>query len=275
MKRNSIIVAVCSALLLTACQKPTTYRPELSASEIRAEQIEQQRMVDAIKARGGAPKKRKTKVAMEKQFERVAKRIEKAGAEVCRDLGLPQRNVPCYYRFSIKEDEVLNAYADGKNVVVNTGMMNFLENDDELATILGHELAHNMMGHVEASGTNQMAGAFVGILIDSIAASQGVSTGGAFGSLGRSVGHLTYSVDFEEEADYVGLFIMSRAGYDADKAPDVWRRMSIESPNSIYNSTTHPSNAARYVALKKTIREIEYKRQKRLALLPEFQKIEE
>lgn len=261
--------------LLSACQAPVTSRPGLSSDEISAEEAAQQQMVDDIKAQGGSPKNWHSKPGMRKQFERVGTRIEQAGADVCRELGLPQQGRSCYYHFGIKENDDLNAYADGEKVVLYTGMLHFLQDDEEVAAIMGHELAHNLMAHPEAGKTNTVAGAMVGLLIDGIAATQGVSTQGEFMKTGADVGRLSYSVSFEEEADYVGLYIAARAGYDVSKAPAVWRRMSIENPNAIYNAKTHPSNAARYVALHKTIKEINYKRSNGMPLLPELAKLEE
>ncbi|MGE3714757.1 MAG: M48 family metallopeptidase, partial [Alphaproteobacteria bacterium] len=188
---------------------------------------------------------------------------------------LPAQGSSCYYHFDIEYDDKLNAYADGKKIVFYSGMLRFLDGDDEIAAVMGHELAHNLMGHVDASSTNRMTGAFIGLLIDAAVASQGISTGGTFGDVGQTVGHLSYSVDFEEEADYIGLYVAALAGFDITKAPNVWRRMSLEDPDGIYSSTTHPSNAARYVALNKTIYEINSKRARKQPLLPERAKLEE
>ncbi|MFO0389813.1 MAG: M48 family metallopeptidase [Alphaproteobacteria bacterium] len=271
MSRFSKIFVLSALILLAACQAPTTYRPELTPEEIRAEQQAQQQMVDEISAQGGSKKNWKGKPDMRKQFERVASKIEEAGAEICREMGVPQQGGECYYHFRIKqEDDVINAYADGENIVVNTAMLKFLQSDDELAAILGHEFAHNLMGHVDAGMKNTMAGAFVGLLLDAAAASQGINTQGGFTQSGADMGRLTYSVEFEEEADYVGLYVASRAGYDVNKMPMVWRRMSIENPDAIYNARTHPSNAARFVALQKTIDEINYKRKHKVAMLPDI-----
>src|SRR5688572_20482797 len=79
----------CVFLLLTACQSSTTYRPELNDDEIRAEEAIQQQMLDELQARGGTPKRWKDQPGMRKQFERVAERIEKAGADICREMGVP------------------------------------------------------------------------------------------------------------------------------------------------------------------------------------------
>ncbi len=266
---RATLLLITSLLLLTACQKPTTYRPALTPEEVRAEEAAQQQMVDEVNAKGGSKKNWKGKPDMRKQFERVASKIEEAGADVCRELGLPDKGRKCYYYFDIKQEDIPNAYADGENVVVTSGMMRFLENDDELAVIIGHELAHNFMEHLEANNTNRMAGALVGLILDAAAASQGINTQGGFTQSGADMGHLTYSAEFESEADYIGLYIAARGGYNIKSAPGLWRRMSLENPDAIYNARTHPSNASRYVALKKTIDEIDYKRKHRVALLPD------
>lgn len=263
------LLTALSFLMLTACVQPTTYTPEVTQEELAAEEIHQQQMADQIKAQGGAPKKWKQVPGMRKQLTRVAERIEAAGADMCRELGI-QNDRDCYYYFTYKQDPALNAYADGEKVVVFTGMMNFVESDEELALILSHELAHNMLGHPESGGMNAMAGSLLGSLVDIMASSQGVNTQGAFSQIGGNAGVLTYSKDFEAEADYVGLYIMARAGYDIRSAPNLWRRMSLADPNGIYANTSHPSNPARTIALNKAVSEIEYKKKNGIILLPDF-----
>lgn len=264
--KNIIFFMLCSCLV--ACQAPTSYAPELSPEEIKAEQVSQQLMVDEINARGGQPKAWKNRKNMRKQFETVGERIEKAGAEIC--VGLHLQKNGCRYYFQLTPDWEINARADGKNIIVNTGMMRFVESDDELAAVMAHEFAHNLMGHMEAQKKNATFGKILGLAVDAIADSQGLNTGGEMTKAGTEIGVLTYSVDFEKEADYVGLYVLARAGYDVKSAPNLWRRMSIEDPEGIYGSETHPSNPERFVALQKAIHEIDYKRKHRLSLLPDF-----
>jgi predicted Zn-dependent protease len=244
------------------------FTPQLSKEEIKAEEMSQQRMVDEINARGGKPKAWRNHKNMRKQFESVGERIEKAGAEICRELHLQQNG--CYYYFEMNRSDELNSRADGKNIIIYTGMMRFVENDDELATVMSHEFSHNLMGHVVAQKKNATLGMLLGAAVDAAAASQGISTYGEITQAGSEIGVLKYSVDFEKEADYVGLYVMARAGYDIKRAPVFWRRMSIENPKEIYASVTHPSNAERFVALQKAVAEIEFKRRQHLPLLPDF-----
>jgi predicted Zn-dependent protease len=252
----------------TACQAPKSYTPELSPEEVQSEELNQQLMVDGINARGGQPKAWKNRKNMRKQFETVGERIEKAGAEIC--VGLHLQKNGCYYYFRLVRDQEINAMSDGKNIVIYTGMMRFVESDDDLAVVMAHEFAHNFMGHQKAQENNATFGKLVGLAADAIADSQGLNTNGEFGKAGTEIGALSYSISFEQEADYIGIYVMARAGYDITKAAKLRRRMSIENPENIYNAVTHPSNAARFVALQKATKEIDYKRKNHIPLLPDF-----
>lgn len=259
-------MAVCG--IITSCQAPTSYSPELTKQEIHNEEISQQRMVDEIQARGGKPKAWKNRKNMRKQFESVGERIEKAGAEICVEAHLQKNG--CYYYFKTNQNDEINSQADGKNIIIFTGMMRFVESDDELAAIMAHEFAHNLMGHVNAQNKNATFGKILGFAVDAIADSQGLDTDGEITKAGAEIGALSYSVDFEKEADYIGIYVLARAGYDIKSAANLWRRMSIEDPEGIYNSVTHPSNSARFVALQKAIYEINYKRKHQVPLIPDF-----
>lgn len=270
MSRLSAIVALSTLMLLSACQKPVTYAPQLSKEELAAEEAHQQQIVDEAAKKGGAPRPWRKRTGVTKQFERVADKIDKAGAEMCQEMGLPEQGKRCYYYFRLAQDTDLNAHADGENVVMYSGIMHFLEDDDEVAIIMGHELAHNMMGHIDARKDNLVAGALIGAVIDAAAASQGIYSGGDWTRTGAEMGAYSYSVEFEQEADYVGMYIAARAGYDISKAPDVWRRMSVENPKNLFRDTTHPSKPKRAATLQKTIDEIEYKHKHKVAMLPDI-----
>ena len=161
----------------------------------------------------------------------------------------------CSYPINVATgDDSLNAFADGKQIVITKGMMRFVENDDELALIIGHELAHNNMGHIRAKTTNFWLGTILDVLV---AGTTGIDTGSAFGNMAAS----SNSQEFESEADFVGLYFAARAGYDLENAPDFWRRMAVEHPSSVKGSylSTHPSSPHRYVFLEETVEEIQNK----------------
>ncbi len=168
----------------------------------------------------------------------------------------------CDYPAIVIMDNTLNAFADGKAVYVTKGMMRFTESDDELALVVGHELAHNTMQHISAKKKNYWFGA----IFDVIAAGYGIDTQGLFGQLGVHA----YSQDFESEADYVGLYHVARGGYDISEAPMFWRRMAAEHPDNIKGSygSTHPSSSQRFVHLENTVKEILTKQGAGEPLLP-------
>jgi membrane-associated protease RseP (regulator of RpoE activity) len=171
----------------------------------------------------------------------------------------------CDFPAFLVMNEQLNAFADGKAIAIYRGMLRFA-NDQELALVIGHELAHNFMGHIEAAQRNNLLGTIAEIL----AAGKGVPTQGA---LGAAIA-LAYSPAFEAEADYVGLYVLANAGIDIKDAPKFWRRMAAASPQGISQRgliASHPATAARFVAMEKAVQEIEAKRAAGQALVPNLQ----
>ena len=170
----------------------------------------------------------------------------------------------CAYGYGIDPKEIVNASADGKSVQITSGMMRFAETDEELATVVGHELAHNLMGHIDSKRGNIA----LGFLVDLLFAGFGVNTGGVFSDMAGQ----SYSQEFETEADYVGLYLMARAGYDIAGSPNFWRRMGVRNPGSIRtnHAASHPSAPYRFVSLDKTVEEIERKKAAGLPLRPEM-----
>ena len=169
----------------------------------------------------------------------------------------------CSYPVLLGDGDEVNAYADGKQVVVQRGMMRFATSDTELALVISHEIAHNSMSHVRAKMTNYALGTVVDIAAQILL---GIPTQGLFGKLAGNA----YSQGFESEADYVGLYIMAQSGGDIDNAPQFWRRMATLSPNAIKSShlASHPATPERFVALEETVKEIKAKKAAGKPLVP-------
>ena len=158
----------------------------------------------------------------------------------------------CSYPVVVTQDDTVNAYADGDAIYITTGMLRFVENDQELATVIGHELAHNAMGHMTSKTVNRAVGTFFDIL----AAAYGVNTQGAFGNATGQA----FSKEFESEADYVGVYAMALGGVDTSQSANFWRRMGAEMGGikSTYGAS-HPGSTDRYIAIDRTAAEVNEK----------------
>ncbi len=165
-----------------------------------------------------------------------------------------------------------NAFTDYTKIVIQTGILRSTRTEADLAVIVGHELAHNTMGHYHKKRMNGLVGAFSGSVIDGGFLLGGISTGGAFSGYLETAGMNAFSVAFELEADYVGSYYAARAGYDVSGAEEVWQRMSLENPSSIRKDPTHPTTPVRYLQMRKVIAEIAEKKAKNLPLTPDLKK---
>lgn len=267
-------VAACAGLiLLSACAKPTAMTPRISQAEVAQERAQQEEIVKA----SASPQQDYGKVTYSKdeiltltsRLRGIVEKLAPEATKLCRELRGPDTNCDMRVVVSAK-DKGLNAHADGTQININPAMIDFAKNDSHLAFVLAHEYSHHIMGHVQATQQNVMGGALLGTLVDVLAASQGANTQGQFGQLGAQAALLSYSPEFEHEADYIGLYILARAGYDYAHAPDFWREMSRNNHDGIYNRTTHPTTPERFVMMNKTIQEINTKKAAHQRLLPNF-----
>jgi beta-barrel assembly-enhancing protease len=178
----------------------------------------------------------------------------------------------CNYEVVLLNNDVKNAYADGKNIVIYKGMMDFFKTDEEIALVLSHELAHNSMKHIDAKKKNVIVGSIFGLLLDVAAATAGVNTNGEFSKAGGGIAGNAYSVEFEQEADYVGLYYMAIAGYPINESAGFWRRMAISDSKAITAKTSHPTTPERFLAIEETVKEINLKVAEGRELKPELKK---
>ena len=148
----------------------------------------------------------------------------------------------CDYGVALKMSGAVNAYANGKSIVVTTAMMDFAASDDELALVVGHELAHNTMKHIRKAIWNAVVSGFA----------------------------TRTTRPFESEADYVGLYYMARAGYTLDGVEDFWRRLGVQNPKSIVRAKTHPVTPERLLAIHMAAEEIKTKQAAGEELVPNY-----
>ena len=154
-------------------------------------------------------------------------------------------------------DKAVNAWCmPGGKIAVYTGLIDQLDvTDDELAAVMGHEIAHALREH-----GREKAGQSAGMGV--AAAVGGLLIGSYFGidpDLGQSalstIGELAYmrpnSRGMEQEADRIGVELAARAGYDPNAAISLWQKMAKVSDGGVPQwLSTHPSHDSRIADLR-------------------------
>jgi len=164
----------------------------------------------------------------------------------------------------------MNAFTDGNKIVVSSAIVGVARTDAQLAVIIGHELAHANLGHLDKQRANMLIGAVGGAVLDAAFASATIRTGGEFTRAFMRAGLMAYSVAFEREADYVGAYYAARAGYDLAGAEEVWRAFGQTHPQSIVFAKTHPTTPERFIQMQEVAAEIADKQRRHLPLEPEL-----
>lgn len=247
---NKVLFAPCAALLLTtltSChQVPVTGRRAVSMVDDTAVSKMSMEEFEKLKSRYPRSRNRNQIAALNRVGDRLSKVVfwDMPGAE---------------WEFIVFEvPQQINAFAmAGGKVGVFSGLFKIATNDDQLAAVIAHEIAHVTAKHVHERLSQQML-----ISGGSLAAGVAMMGSGA-GSLGTAAvlqaygisteaGALAFDRGKEKEADYIGLMYMARAGYDPEAAIQVIEALDAESagkpmPPAILS--THPSNPERILQL--------------------------
>lgn len=125
----------------------------------------------------------------------------------------------CGYRVEIVPGDKLNAYSDGNLIQLIGRLVVWTRTDDELALLIGHEIAHNILSHSDRITAEKI-------------------NRGLLGSFGESGAKLR---DMEREADRYSVLLAARAGYDYKIAGEFMRRLSMTSGLGAIWATSHPT----------------------------------
>jgi len=161
------------------------------------------------------------------------------------------------WEFTVIEDATPNAFClPGGKVFFYTGILKVTENDDQIAAVMGHEIAHALARHGAERMSMQMAsnlGAQVLATALNIPAENQNLYAQAYGVTSQVGLILPYSRRFEDEADQIGVYLMWRAGYNPQQALRFWENMSRLSKSGQKPPaflSTHPADEERIRAIR-------------------------
>ncbi len=149
------------------------------------------------------------------------------------------------------EDATPNAFAlPGNKIGIHTGMLALVDNQDQLAAVIGHEIGHVLAKHSNERASQEMAVSSGMSIIQAVSAPQTALGQTALGLLGVGAQYgilMPYSRVHESEADMIGVDLMARAGFDPRQSIGLWQKMERASQgrNPIEFMSTHPSHATR------------------------------
>jgi predicted Zn-dependent protease len=259
MRQTFVLCGLSAALLLGGCSAVNTTsgdsvgveRKQYMFSMLSTDQVNQmyaqsyQETVTEATTKGVLDKDS----AEAKRVQTVAKRLIAQAPKLRADAAQWQWEVNL-----IKSDDLNANCGPGGKIIVYTGLIDTLKlSDDELAAVMGHEIAHALREHgreamSKAYGVQmakQGAGAFLGLGQDSLALADTV--------VNYSL-TLPNSRSNENEADLLGLELSARAGYNPNAAITLWQKMTAQSGASQPEfMSTHPASTNRIASLQAAI----------------------
>lgn len=241
------LLATAGLFALTACQQvPVTGRSQLNLvddADIRKKSIEQFEEM-------------KKKFPVSKNREHIA-RVQRVGQRLSRVAFWDVPNAD--WEFVVFEQpNTINAFAmPGGKVGVFSGLFKITANDDQLASVLAHEISHVAARHSHERFSQMMIAqtgtvAATGALIAS--GTGGYAANAVLDGYGRVSGVVVtaYDRDKEKEADHIGMIYMARAGYNPEEAIKVMEQLeqaTANKPKPPAWFSTHPSHPERILRM--------------------------
>jgi predicted Zn-dependent protease len=236
---KKIVPAAFTVCLLSACITSPTGRSQLAfMPDAQINQMGLQAF-DSLK--------KQKPVSTNPQYNHVASCI--AGA-IIKQLGGTWEVV-------VFEDPTPNAFAlPGNKIGIHTGMLTLVDNQDQLAAVIGHEVGHVLAKHSNERASQEMAVNQGLNIIQAVAAPQTALGQTAVGLLGIGAQYgvlMPFSRTHESEADLIGVDLMAKAGFDPKQSVLLWQKMEQVSQGQQPSEflSTHPSHETRIQDLEK------------------------
>ena len=161
--------------------------------------------------------------------------IEREGQKL--EVSVTPQNV-CRSRVELAPGNAINANANGLVAQISGSLVDWVESDDELALVIAHEMAHNLLDHPKRLSEKSA--------LSGLATSLGLS-----GKAQRQM---------ELDADRMGIIMAASAGYNYKIAPDFWARLNSNSPLASFLATSHPTTPTRRENARTVVGELDAKR---------------
>jgi predicted Zn-dependent protease len=184
--------------------------------------------------------------------KRVGAKVQAAVTQYMNQNKMSARIAGYKWEFNLVDDNTVNAWCmPGGKVVVYTGILPITKNEEGLAVVMGHEIAHAIARHGNERMSQGLAQQVGGASLDIFMQYKGAhpATRQLFNQIyggGTTLGILKYSRLHESEADKMGLVFAAMAGYNPSEAVPFWQRMSaIGGAKPPELLSTHPSDDRR------------------------------
>jgi predicted Zn-dependent protease len=240
-----ILVALVGVLLAGCYQVPVTGRSAMSLVDDKEVTKMSIAMFDDMKKR----------YKLSRDPERIAQ-LQRIGERISKTVfwDMPDAD----WEFVVFDVPQINAFAmAGGKVGVFSGLYKVAKTDDQVASVIAHEIAHVTAKHVHEKLSRELAVSTVGT-VGAIGGMAGGLSGLSVAALSQVYGLTTgingfaFDREKEKEADYIGLMYMAKAGYDPQEAITVIEALELQSANDPVQPailSTHPSNPERILQL--------------------------
>lgn len=252
VKRTHIVIFLVITLIWTACatvplsgRRQVRLLPEGLLSEMAAANY-QGFMSEHTVVPSADPRAR--------MVERSGRKMSDAVVEYLRQTGQRRRVQDFRWEFRLVESDQVNAWAmPGGKVAIYTGILPLTQDENGLAVVMSHEIAHIVAQHGNERMSQQLLLTLGAVSLDVAMRERPQQTRDIFMlayGVGGTLGTLAYSRQHEYEADALGMTFMAMAGYDPTHAITFWERMLEYSGGSQVPAflSTHPTNEARIQA---------------------------
>jgi predicted Zn-dependent protease len=241
MKKPCLTVMLCAVLLMACATSPTGRHQLMLVSEDEAISASKEAYVEMLK-----PYAQKGKIdndpALKKRVDNIAGRL------IAQAIKMRPETKNWEWSIKIIDDpNTVNAWAmAGGKMALYTGLVDKIKpTDDELAQVLGHEIAHALAKHTAEKMSVAMVSSIGVMAVGMAADSKGLALSGAGLAAALAV-EKPNSRAAESEADRIGIELAAKAGYDPQAAITLWQKMAqVGGKGPPQFLSTHPSPANR------------------------------